>query len=89
MSITIDPQLEHEIERRARTLGYGRPGDYIAELVKNDVRVVADEAQPGKARQWIDRIRGTATSGLTTDEIMNMTRSDADLDGGVSAVSEP
>lgn len=77
MSITIDPQIEHEIEQRARARGYGRPGDYIAELVKNDVRIAADEARPGKARQWIDRIRGTATSGLTSDEIMEMTRSDA------------
>ena len=67
-----------EIRRRAGFL----PGTDVAVVMDGDVvRIVRTE--PGEqvsARhvtefdEWLDKVRGTGTSGLSTDEIMEMTR---------------
>ena len=79
MSIAIDPQLAREIEERARARGFRRPGDYLADLVSREKQAAA-EARKGPARQWIGRIRGTATGGLTTERVMELTRGEARAD---------
>ena len=67
-----------EIRRRAGFL----PGTDVAVVMDGDVvRIV--RAEPGEqvnARRvtefddWLDKVRGTDTSGLSTDEIMEVTR---------------
>ena len=67
-----------EIRRRAGFL----PGTDVAVVMDGDVvRIV--RAEPGEldsARRaeefddWLNKVRGTGTSGLSTDEIMQMTR---------------
>ena len=67
-----------EIRRRAGFL----PGTDVAVVMDGDVvRIV--RAEPGEqvnARratefdEWLDKVRGTHTSGLSTDEIMEVTR---------------
>ena len=82
MALTIDPQLEHEIEERAHARGYRQPADYLADLVRQERQAAADPeqgrpAEPlSRGRAAVERMRGTATSGLTTDQIMEMTRSE-------------
>jgi bifunctional DNA-binding transcriptional regulator/antitoxin component of YhaV-PrlF toxin-antitoxin module len=35
----------------------------------------ADQSKPDRIQEFIDRLSGSATTGLTTDEIMELTRS--------------
>ncbi len=42
-------------------------------VVKADAAAAA-ELRVQRMRQWIDRVKGSADSGLSTDEIMDMTR---------------
>lgn len=63
-------------------LGVG-PGSEV-EFVAEDGRVRLEKARPEalaeqrakRMRQWIVRVRGSATAGLSTVEIMKMTRND-------------
>ncbi len=48
------------------------PGSQVDFAVDPDGRVVLRRAEPAGDR--FDRLRGRATAGLTTDEIMAMTR---------------
>lgn len=79
MSITIDPPLAHEIEEQARVHGFRQARDYLADLVSREKRIAnnAGDGQRSPARQWIERIRGTATGGLTTEQVMELTRGEA------------
>ena len=77
MSIAIDPQLAREIEGQARARGFCRPSDYLADLVSREKQAAVAEARNGSARQWIERIRGTATGGLATEQVMELTRGEA------------
>ena len=77
MSIAIDPQFAREIEEQARARGFRRPCDYLADLVSREKQAAVAEARKGPARQWIGRIRGTATGGLTTERVMELTRGEA------------
>lgn len=40
----------------------------------NAVRLTRAKDAPGRGRTIVDRLRGRATSGLSTDEIMALTR---------------
>ena len=58
-------------------LGIG-PGSAVAMELIDGVMVLRPcaehEAPPSPPRAWIERLRGSATVGLTTEEIMAMTR---------------
>lgn len=78
MQISIKPEDERFLEERARELGYADASDYFADLVKKEKQCATATRgeRAEQTRRWIERIRGTATSDLTTDQIMDMTRSE-------------
>jgi AbrB family looped-hinge helix DNA binding protein len=47
-------------------------------LLDNEVRLRKVKPEPGQGRGWalVERMRGRGTSGMTTDEIMALTRGD-------------
>lgn len=48
--------------------------EVVFEIDGNAVRITRAEASRGRGSTLIARMRGTATSGLTTDEILALTR---------------
>jgi AbrB family looped-hinge helix DNA binding protein len=73
MRITSKGQVTIPIEIRER-LGL-LPGTEVEFLVDGDaVRLVRTKEGHGRGRTIVERLRGRATSPLTTDEIMALTR---------------
>jgi AbrB family looped-hinge helix DNA binding protein len=73
MRITSKGQVTIPIEIRAQT-GL-LPGTVVAFEVEGDaVRLVRSRQVPGRGHAIVDRLRGRATGGLSTDEIMALTR---------------
>lgn len=80
MRITSKGQVTIPVEIRQRA-GF-LPGTDVAIIMDGDVvRIIkASPSEKEKSRRsaefdaWLEKFRGTATSGLTTDEIMRMTR---------------
>jgi predicted transcriptional regulator len=68
--IKIDPRLKQQLRREAK-----RRGTSMSMLTRQVLREYLEEieAQEDFSR-WLDSIRGSATSGMTTDEIMALTR---------------
>jgi antitoxin PrlF len=62
--------IPHEIRDR---LGI-HPGSTVEFRVDGDVVTMRKSSDAGRGRRIVERIRGTATTGLTTDEIMALTR---------------
>lgn len=44
------------------------------EEVDGTVRLVPDKTRSQKMREWIDKYAGSADAGMTTDELMQLTR---------------
>ncbi|MEM1158824.1 MAG: AbrB/MazE/SpoVT family DNA-binding domain-containing protein [Verrucomicrobiota bacterium] len=44
------------------------------EEVDGEVRIVAEKSRSEKMKEWIEQVKGSADSGMTTDEIMQLTR---------------
>ena len=80
MRVTSKGQVTIPLEIRRRT-GF-LPGTDVAVVMDGDVvRIVrAEPDEQDSTRRvaefddWLDKVRGTGTSGLSTDEIMEMTR---------------
>ena len=80
MRVTSKGQVTIPVEIRQRA-GF-LPGTDVAIIMDGDVvRIVkASPSEQDISRRsaefdaWLDRVKGTATSGLTTDDIMKMTR---------------
>jgi AbrB family looped-hinge helix DNA binding protein len=71
--ITSKGQVTIPIEIRER-LGL-LPGTEVEFKVEGDAaRLTRAKHAPGRGRTIVDRLRGRATSGLSTDEIMALTR---------------
>ena len=68
--IKVDSPLKEQLRREAR-----RQRTSMSKLTRRVLRDYLEdvEAQDDFAR-WVDEIRGTAPPGLTTDEIMALTR---------------
>jgi predicted transcriptional regulator len=68
--IKIDAQLKQQLRREAT-----RRRTTMSKLTRRILRDYLDEieAQEEFAR-WAESVRGTATGGMTTDEIMALTR---------------
>ncbi|GEL24997.1 hypothetical protein PSU4_39510 [Pseudonocardia sulfidoxydans NBRC 16205] len=65
--VTIPAQLRAELDLRE--------GDEVDVVLKDgDLIIVTSSAQPTRGRQLVDRMRGRADAGLTTDELMALTR---------------
>jgi AbrB family looped-hinge helix DNA binding protein len=73
MRITSKGQVTIPIEIRERLCLL--PGTAVEFLVDGDaVRLVRARDGHGRGRTIVERLRGRASSGLTTDEIMALTR---------------
>jgi predicted transcriptional regulator len=74
LMVKLDPMLK----RRLKAAAAERRTD-MSKLTREAIARYLDELdrQPtpgGELPEWIERMTGTATSGLTTDEIMQLTR---------------
>jgi AbrB family looped-hinge helix DNA binding protein len=74
MRVTDKGQVTIPIEVR-RYLGV-RPGDEVDFEVDDgeQVRLVRRAEQPSPGRRMVERLRGSGTVNMTTDEIMALTR---------------
>jgi antitoxin PrlF len=56
-----------------------KPGDAVEFVVEGGKLVLRRKARSaGAVRAWANRARGSADAGLSTDDIMHMTRSEDD-----------
>ena len=83
MQITIPDEYEEAVERRARALGYKSIEEFVVHLLAREVQperqhqtLESGGAGNSPGEQMVAHMRGKATGGLTTDEVMAMTRSD-------------
>lgn len=71
--VKLDPQLKRRLRREA-----ARQRDTMSTLTRRALEEYLDHTARGVAtetfEEWAERVRGSATSGLTTDEIMALTR---------------
>jgi AbrB family looped-hinge helix DNA binding protein len=63
--------IPQEIRRR---LGLQPETDVEFDVVGNSVRMRKAQGRPGRGRGLVDRMRGRATTRLTTDQILALTR---------------
>ncbi len=76
MRITSRGQVTIPVEIRER-LGLLPDTEVRFEVEGNAVRILRDEkAAGGRGQRLLDRMRGRATSGMSTEEIMALTRSE-------------
>ena len=75
MPIELNPDLEAYAETRARELGLQSASDWISRLVEAERQREPTVSENG-GRGWevVKQMTGTATSGLSTDDILAMTR---------------
>ena len=73
MRITSKGQVTIPQEIRER-LGLRPETEVEFEVVGSTVRIRKAAGRPGRGRAIVDRLRGRATTGLTTDEILSLTR---------------
>lgn len=52
------------------------PGTEIELQIVGEKLEIRKKARTSGIKQWIERVKGTSTSGMTTDEIMQLTRGD-------------
>jgi AbrB family looped-hinge helix DNA binding protein len=66
--VTIPAEIRHQC-------GW-RPGDEVDVLIDQDgaVRIVRREGAPTRGQRAVERLSGTATTDMTTDEIMELLR---------------
>jgi hypothetical protein len=70
ITLQLSEQAIKTLKQRAEEAGCQSIDAYLEAVAQQS------ETPEETPEQWIDRITGTATSGLTTDEIMAMTRSE-------------
>lgn len=77
MRITSKGQVTIPIEIRER-LGLLPNTEVRFEVEGNAVRIIREEkATGGRGQRLLERMRGRATSGMSTEEIMALTRSES------------
>jgi AbrB family looped-hinge helix DNA binding protein len=76
MRITSKGQVTIPIEIRER-LGLLPHTEVRFEVEGSAVRIVREERPGGRGARLLERLRGRATSGLSTEEIMALTRGDS------------
>jgi antitoxin PrlF len=78
MTVTVTRKGQVTIPKQVRDRLGINPGSKIDFEVAEDGRAFLRKVGKGRVRpSRFERMRGTATSGLTTDEIMALTRNDA------------
>ncbi|MBI4612092.1 MAG: AbrB/MazE/SpoVT family DNA-binding domain-containing protein [Planctomycetes bacterium] len=73
MRITSKGQVTIPQDMRLR-LGLLPHTEVEFEVVGNAVKIRRPSGKPGRGRALVERLRGTAKPGMTTDEIMALTR---------------
>lgn len=77
MRITSKGQITIPVEIRERT-GLLPNTEVRFEVEGNDVRIVREEKSArGRGQRLLERMRGRATSRMSTEEIMALTRSES------------
>lgn len=76
MRITSKGQVTIPIEIRERT-GLLPNTEVRFEVEGNSVRIIREEKAGSRGQRLLDRMRGSAISGLSTEEIMALTRSES------------
>jgi AbrB family looped-hinge helix DNA binding protein len=77
MRITSKGQVTIPIEIRER-MGLLPNTEVRFEVEGNTVRILREEnAAGGRGQRLLERMRGRATSGMSTEEIMSLTRSES------------
>lgn len=77
MRITEKGQVTIPVEIRRR-LGLSAGDEVEFVLDGNGARVVRAATVPSRGQRLVDRLRGKATTNMSTDEIMALTRGDDD-----------
>lgn len=73
MAITLKPEVERWAEEQAHKQGLSSASAYVEQTLE----AIRKQGQPlTRGQRAVERLRGTAAGGLTTDEIMEMTRSE-------------
>lgn len=72
MRVTTKGQVT--IPQHVRTRLGIRPGSEVRFTLKGDVAVMEKVAAKDRGRAIVEHMRGRATTGMTTDEIMRLTR---------------
>ena len=65
--VTIPQEIRHRLGLQPET-------EVAFDVVGNTVRIRKVESRPGRGRWIVDRLRGRATTRLTTDQILALTR---------------
>jgi AbrB family looped-hinge helix DNA binding protein len=65
--VTIPQEIRHRLGLQPET-------EVEFDIVGNTVRIRKVRGRPGRGRGIVDRLRGRATTRLTTDEILALTR---------------
>lgn len=76
MSTLVTSKGQVTIPKKVRDYLGIKPGTAVEFDLRQDGQVVVYKVGKKQQRRknWIDAIRGTATAGMTTDEIMALTR---------------
>lgn len=75
MRVTSKGQVTIPIEIRER-MGLLPNTEVRFEVEGNAVRIVREEKAGGRGQRLLERMRGRATSGMSTEEILALTRSE-------------
>jgi AbrB family looped-hinge helix DNA binding protein len=65
--VTIPQEIRHRLGLQPET-------EVEFDVVGNTVRIRRVSGRPGRGRRIVDRLRGRATTRLTTDQILALTR---------------
>ena len=80
MTITLQPETERYLEDQAKKQGLDNASQYVERLIQRDQNerdVPEGDVPEGETvDQYLDRIRGSLKTGLTTEQIMDLTRSE-------------
>jgi AbrB family looped-hinge helix DNA binding protein len=76
MRITSKGQVTIPIEIRER-MGFLPNTEVRFEVEGSAVRIIREEKAGGRGQRLLERMRGRATSGMSTEELMALTRSES------------
>ncbi|MEI6152477.1 MAG: AbrB/MazE/SpoVT family DNA-binding domain-containing protein [Deltaproteobacteria bacterium] len=74
MKITSKGQVTIPIEIREQ-LGLLPQTEVVFKITGKELRLIKTKENPGRGRNIVERMRGKGTIKMTTDEIMELTRS--------------
>ena len=68
ITLNLEDDLVQQLEERAREQGLSDASAYVHQMLRE---ILGDQPRGQRA---VERLRGTASPGATTDEVMDMTR---------------